>query len=208
MRRLIRTIALGIVVAVGGLYAVVKLTAANRPAASSGPGPGPTYAVGSPGLGQPAPLFTLPSSAGGRFDLQAATQTGPVLLYFQEGLTCQPCWDQIKALESEAPKFHELGIDRIVSITTDPLGDVTQKARDEALTTPVLADTDLAVSRAYNANQYGMMGSSRDGHSFVLVDRAGVIRWRADYGGPPDYTMYVAPADLLGQLARAVGTAG
>ena len=26
------------------------------------------------------------------------------------------------------------------------------------------------------------------------------IRWRADYGGAPDYTMYVKPSDLLAQM--------
>ena len=64
----------------------------------------------------------------------------------------------------------------------------------------MLSDPGLTVSRAYQANRYGMMGTSRDGHSFVLVGRDGVIRWRADYGGPPNYTMFVNDSALLAAL--------
>jgi peroxiredoxin Q/BCP len=45
-----------------------------------------------------------------------------------------------------------------------------------------------------------MMGTSRDGHSFILVGPDGVIRWRADYGGAPDYTMDVPVTQLLANL--------
>ncbi|MDQ2706498.1 MAG: hypothetical protein M3Z25_02170 [Actinomycetota bacterium] len=51
-----------------------------------------------------------------------------------------------------------------------------------------------------------MMGTSRDGHSFILVGPDGRIQWRADYGGAPNYTMYV-PLDQLAADLRA-GPAG
>ena len=62
------------------------------------------------------------------------------------------------------------------------------------------AGTDLAVSRQYSTNQYGMMGDSRNGHSFVLVGPTGDIQWRADYGGAPDYTMYIPVEQLMADL--------
>jgi cytochrome c biogenesis protein CcdA len=65
---------------------------------------------------------------------------------------------------------------------------------------PVLSDPDLAVSHAYDANQYGMMGDMRDGHSFVLVGPDGVIEWRADYGGAPKYTMFLPTDKMLSDL--------
>jgi len=37
------------------------------------------------------------------------------------------------------------------------------------LSTPVLSDPTLTVSVSYHANDYGMMGTSRDGHTFILV---------------------------------------
>lgn len=181
-------------VAVGGLYAVFRHSTASQAGGS-----GPVFQVGSPGPGQPAPGFSLSSSTGGTMSL-STFRGQTVLLYFQEGLTCQPCWDQIAQLESSAAAVKAAGIDRVVSITTDPADLIAQKTRDMGLSTPVLSDPNLTVSRMYHANAYGMMGTSRDGHTFIVVGPDGVIRWRADYGGAPNYTMDVPPAQLLPQL--------
>jgi hypothetical protein len=51
-----------------------------------------------------------------------------------------------------------------------------------------------------DANKYGMMGDMRNGHSFVLVGADGTIRWRADYGGAPDYTMFLPTDKVLADL--------
>jgi peroxiredoxin Q/BCP len=143
--------------------------------------------------------FTLTASTGKKISL-ADYKGKSVLLYFQEGLTCQPCWDQMTDLEKQAAKVKAAGIDQILSVTTDPADLITRKTKDMKLSTPVLSDPDLAVSKTYDANSYGMMGTSRDGHTFVLVGPDGTIKWRADYGGAPKYTMYVAPAKLLADL--------
>ena len=157
------------------------------------------FQVGKPGSGEQAPPITLQSTAGGTFDL--ASQRGKtVLLYFQEGLTCQPCWDQLRDIQSNSNQFHDLGIDQIVSITTDPLHALQQKVADEGLALPVLSDPTLAVSQAYTANGYGMMGNSRDGHTFIVVGPDGRIEWRADYGGAPKYTMYVPIPNLVADI--------
>ena len=123
-----------------------------------------------------------------------------VLLFFQEGLTCQPCWDQITDLQKHAAQLMAAGIGQVVSITTDPIAAITTKARDMGLTIPVLSDPALAVSRQYQASSYGMMGASRDGHTFILVGPDGTIRWRADYGGPPKYTMFLPTTSLLADI--------
>lgn len=49
-----------------------------------------------------------------------------------------------------------------------------------------------------------MMGDSRDGHSSILVSPDGTIRWRADYGGPPKYTMYLPTDSQLTDLRAGV----
>lgn len=161
------------------------------------------YAVGQPGPGQAAPTFTLASTKGGSFDL-AAYHGKTVLLYFQEGLTCQPCWDQLKDLSGQTSQLKALGIDQVVSITTDPVDALAQKVTDEGIPFPVLSDPNLTVSRTYHANQYGMMGDSRDGHSFIVVGPDGLIRWRADFGGAPNYTMYVPIATLFADLQKGM----
>src|SRR5882724_5049432 len=86
------------------------------------------------------------------------------------------------------------------TITTGPADLVAEKMADDKLTVPALVDPDLTVSRSYQANQYGMMGTDRDGHTFVLVGPDGHIQWRADYGGMPNYTMYVTPDQLAADL--------
>ena len=201
-KRLILIILAVLGIALLGLGTLYLLNPTNR---GTGNGQAGQYAfqVGNPGPGAQAPAITLPSTGGSTFDL--ASQKGKtVLLYFQEGLTCQPCWDQLKDIQSHLAQFHALGIASIVSITSDPLDQIKQKVSDEDLTIPVLSDSNLAVSQAYSANSYGMMGNSRDGHTFVLVGRDGRITWRADYGGAPNYTMYVPILSLLADLKAGI----
>lgn len=164
------------------------------------------FQVGKPGPGDMAPPIRLPSTRTSTFDL-ASMRGKTVLLYFQEGIMCQPCWDQIRDIETNLAKFGTAGIDSVVSITTDPIDLLRQKVRNERLLTPVLSDPDLAVSKAYHANDFGMMGQSRDGHTFIVVGADGRIRWRADYGGAPDYTMYLPVANLLADIELGLARA-
>ena len=50
---------------------------------------------------------------------------------------------------------------------------------------------ELSVSKTHGTYGYGMMGGFPNGRSLILVGPSGKIRWRADYGGEPKYTMYV-----------------
>jgi peroxiredoxin len=157
------------------------------------------YAIGSPGPGVKAPDFSLPSTTGGTVNL-SDYRGKTVLLFFHEGIGCQPCWDQIRDLEKAQAGLQSAGIDKLLTITSGPTRLIAQKMADEKLSSIALGDTNLDISKTYNANQYGMMGDSRDGHSFVLVGPDGVIQWRADYGGPPKYTMYVAIDKILSDM--------
>lgn len=202
-----RGLATKIVIAVGGgvivLGAIFWAAQVNRQreaaqAQSEGQMQGSgnfVYQVGNPGPGEMAPPIRLAATTGETFDL--ASQGGKsALLYFQEGIMCQPCWDQMKDIEANIQQFRAAGIETVVSITTDPIDAVRDKVANDGLKTLVLSDPDLAVTRSYDTNSYGMMGKSRNGHSFVLVGPDGKIRWRADYGGAPNYTMFV-PAKIL-----------
>ena len=193
--------------AVIGLGAIFSVSAGGgsgggQAQAAAGGGKYP-YAVGNPGPGRPAPQLRLESTRGGTWDLKS--QRGKTtLLYFQEGLMCQPCWDQIKDLERDPSSLKALGIDQMVSITGNDLDDLRIKASDEGLETPVLADPGLKQSAAWEANEYGMMGNSANGHSFIVVGADGKIQHRADYGGAPRYTMYVPAGDLVADLRRGL----
>jgi peroxiredoxin len=163
------------------------------------------YDVGRPGSGKVAPAFTLTANSGQKVSLSDYRGKN-ILLYFQEGLTCPPCWDQMTVLEKDAKRLKAIGIEAVVSITTDNVGDITRKVSDMGLSTSVLSDPDMAISRQYEANRFGMMGESRDGHTFILVGPDGVIRWRGDYGGPPTYTMFVPVDRLLRDLEAGLNT--
>lgn len=161
------------------------------------------FVVGQPGPGEKAPPMQLPSTDGSMFDLsQYGGKT--VLLYFQEGLMCQPCWDQIKDIEADFAKFEQLGVDQAVTITTDPLDALKQKVADEGLTMPVLADPGGGASGAWGTLGLGMMGGSMNGHSFILVDEKGEILWRADYGAPPKTYMFVPVSNLLADMRAGI----
>ena len=209
-RRLKRGVAGVVAAAVVGLGAIFAVSAGggkgggDAQATSGGGGGKYAFAVGNPGPGKPAPELRLPSTAGGTFDL-AAQRGKTTLLYFQEGLMCQPCWDQIKDLERDPGQLKALGIDQMVSITGNELEDLRTKASDEELATPVLADPGLQQSVVWEANKYGMMGDSANGHSFVVVGPDGTIQHRADYGGAPKYTMYVPVETLVADLREGLG---
>jgi len=187
-------------IAAGAVAVIVVLFVIFQKSSSPSPGAGAyPYQAGSPGTGQAAPGFSLAASTGETISL-SQYRGKTVLLFFQEGLTCQPCWDQITDLQKHAAQLTAAGIGQVVSITTDPIAAITTKARDMGLTIPVLSDPGLAVSRQYQASSYGMMGSSRDGHTFILVGPDGTIRWRADSGGAPKYTMFLPTTSLLADI--------
>lgn len=191
VRNWVIAIAAGALV-LGGLY--VLFTNQQEPSAAGTAAS--DYQVASPGPGADAPDFTL-STAGGE-DFTLSNYRGErVLLYFHEGLGCQPCWDQLGDLEQELPQLEATGIDELVSITSAPVDLLNRKMNDDGLESTALADPDLAVINQYGANTYGMMGDSAAGHTFLVVGPDGRIEWRADYGGPPNYTMYLSVEQIL-----------
>lgn len=187
------------VAAVLGLFLVYQSSTDPDPDPAQARADGVRYDVGSPGAGSQAPAFTLPSVDGGTVELDDYSGKS-TLLYFHEGLGCQPCWDQIRDLEKTPSVLQEAGVDALVTITSGPADLIGRKMADDGLESVALADTDLSVSRQYEANKFGMMGDSRNGHTFILVGPDGIIQWRADYGGAPDYTMYVPVARLMNDL--------
>lgn len=189
----------------GGVFLI------GRGGDSSGSGGAGEYAfeVGSPGPGERAPDFKLTTTDGEEFDL-GALRGKKVLLYFQEGIGCQPCWDQLTDIERRFDEFKALGVDEIATITTDPPDLLAQKVADEGITTPVMTDLNLTASDAYSTPDYRMAGMSEsfNGHSFILVDEKGMIEWRADYGGPSTgNTMYVPVDSLLADIERGISGA-
>ena len=210
-RKLRRTLGGFAVVAVVGLGAIFALNtgggsdgAANAETAKQAGGGGKfPFVVGNPGPGEEAPRLRLESTAGGTYDL-AARKGKTTLVYFHEGLMCQPCFEQIRDIEANWAKFEALGIDEMVAVSGDQLENLADAGKGLKLRSPLLSDPGVEQSAVWEANKYGMMGTTHNGHSFIVVDPEGQITWRADYGGKPKHTMFLPSADLLADMKRGL----
>ncbi len=149
-------------------------------------------------LNKPAPAFDERDVISGQAISSAALQGKNVLLFFSEGAACAPCLQQIQALEQRAADLKRRGL-VLVNITNDEAGIALQAAQRYGITTPLVADEDRDMSGAYDVLGQGMH-PNQAGHTFILVDRQGVIRWRRDYWLGSEQTMYVKPDKLLADI--------
>ena len=162
---------------------------------------GTTAALGS---GLVAPDFTLTDVNGETFTLSAYRGRASVLLFFNEGLSCAPCLTQMTDLDQLNQQFTGLGV-IVVSITGDPPSLLSSWAHSSGpMYGKVLSDQSLAVSRMYDmlGADKSMMPGTAPGHSFVLVDKSGMIKWRQDYGPS---LMYVPNDQIITAVRRALG---
>ena len=148
-----------------------------------------------PGLA--APAFSERDVVSGRPVESGALRGRNVLLFFSEGVMCAPCFDQIKALEQKSAELKQRKL-VLVSITNDPVDVLREAGFHHEISTPLISDEDRDMSRAYDVlGVQGAMHSDRAGHTFVLLDGTGTIRWRRDYT-----TMFVRPDALLAAIPR------
>jgi peroxiredoxin Q/BCP len=118
-----------------------------------------------------------------------------VLLFFSEGVMCEACFEQIQSLEQRSADLKKRGL-TLINITTDPPAELQQAVRAYGIKTPMVSDESRSMSDAYGATGQGMHPNT-DGHTFVLLDRGGRIRWRKDYA-----TMFVQPSKLFSEIPR------
>lgn len=138
-----------------------------------------------------APDFTLRTTADATVTL-SALRGKPVLLYFNEGAGCGACIMQMGEIEKRKADFDTLGI-TVLPIVMNTKADITADMNRYGVTTPFLLD-DGSVSKAYGTLGKGMH-ADLPGHSFVLIDAAGVQRWYGEYP-----SMWLDPTDLLREV--------
>lgn len=185
------------VVALGAAYFTLAAPKASAPG-------GPASEAADPRItlltGQPAPEFALPSTNGATVRLSDLRAKGNVLLYFQEGIMCPPCWQQMGDLKRDGDRLKALNV-TLVTVTVDQVDALRQTAARYGVDDLILlSDRDLAVSRTYQMLYTGMMGGTAPGHSFVLVSPDGTILWRKDFR-----EMYVPDQQILDPVAKALG---
>lgn len=95
--------------------------------------------------------------------------------------------------------FQDLNV-ALLSISPDSVGAWRREARDYGITLPVLSDASNRVANGYGVMQWAMP-TGEPGHTFVLVDKEGKVRWVRDYGAPEHGgLMYIVPSELVKEL--------
>lgn len=166
-----------VILAVGGIVATMMLT--SRPTSSTAT--------------RTAPDFTLADTSGGSVHL-ADLRGRNVVLYFSEGAGCGSCLQQMTAIEKDKAAFEKAGI-TVLPIVMNTREQIAADMANYGATTPFLLD-DGKVSRAYKTIGRGMH-AGLPGHSFVLIDKAGVQRWFGEYP-----SMWLSPSELLAQVQK------
>jgi peroxiredoxin len=153
--------------------------------------------------GEKAPEFALTSVNGTSFNLSSYLGKSDVLLFFNEGLSCSPCLQQMVDIDRNYSTFGGMGI-TVVSITTNSMSDMRTWAQNSGITKMmVLPDQSLQVDQEYATLYAGSMhAGSAPGHTFILVGKDGNVLWRKDYGS---YTMYVPMNELIASVKSALG---
>ena len=165
-----------IVIAVIVLVAVtvLVLVSGNKPSLSS------LQTTGSLNIGDSALSFSLLASNGSEISL-AQYQGKPIILYFNEGVGCQPCWQQIINLEKDV-SFTTFNVP-LVTITPNALSLWESILNNNPIKSPILADTNNTVSRSYGmlSMKSSMHNGTSPGHTFMLLDKDHKIVWIGDY---------------------------
>ncbi len=118
-----------------------------------------------------------------------------------------PCIEQIVDLQ-EHPGFTGLDLE-LVSVSPDHPEIWREVAREYGIDSLLLSDPGNQVADRYGVMRWRVprsadIASAEPGHTFVLVDREGTVRWIRDYGAPENGgLMYVPPPELLSELPAA-----
>jgi peroxiredoxin len=95
------------------------------------------------------------------------------------------------------PDFQSLDV-ALVSIALDSTAELEGGVQAFGISgVPLLTDAEAQVSAAYDVLKWAVP-SGEPGHTFILVDGSGEVRWIKDYGAPdnPNRTMYVPVEEL------------
>lgn len=133
-------------------------------------------------LNNPAPQFSLEDRDGNKYSSENLKGKN-VVLFFNEGIMCYPaCWGQMSSLGADS-RFQ--GPDVVaLSVVVDSKNDWISAIRKmpELEKATMVFDTQKSVSRAFNvlATPSSMHYGSLPGHTYVLIDKQGIVRFVYD----------------------------
>jgi peroxiredoxin Q/BCP len=147
-----------------------------------------------PGVGDPAPDFTLEGVPEGRYRL--ADQRGKVVvLAFYPGDFTPVCLRQLQHYEEQREKLVDTGA-TLWAVSTDKLEKHERMAKSYALSFPLLADPEGKVTDSYGVRS--LLGTAR--RSVFLIDPEGIVRYRHE---DPLSLSYRSVDDILHALDQS-----
>lgn len=190
----------GVIVAVIGIFVLIG---------SKGSKPSSTQAAKGATQGAVAPDFDLRSSDGNRVTLSSFKDKQNVLVYFHEGLTCDPCMQQMPELDKYLPEFEKMDI-KLLHVALDSPEEMSKSVARYDLKSPVLSYQDAQTEKDYDLLPYSMGMGRRAGHTFILIGTDGKIQWRKDYWpsvgmSVPGGKMFVPGSEILSEVQKMMG---
>lgn len=127
-----------------------------------------------------APDFTLPSTSGKTISLSDYKGKN-IFLFFNEGVMCAPCWQEVSRLERFREDFDKRNV-VIIPISVDDQKTWDPILKEEKITTPILFDADRKITKLYKAlGTPSSMHDDRAGHTYIHISPDGKIHSSADF---------------------------
>ena len=122
-------------------------------------------------VGDKAPAFTLPGTAGKSYSLSDYAGQ-PVVLVFYPGDNTPVCTKQLNAYNDEMSEFDTVGA-QVIGISSQDVASHDEFSGKHGFKFPLLADVDKEVSKQYGI--LGPLGFPR--RSVFVIDGQGVVRY-------------------------------
>jgi peroxiredoxin len=126
-----------------------------------------------PTIGQPAPDFTLPSTAGHDVTLASFRGRENVLVAFFPLAFTGTCTKELCSFSDDYAQFQATGT-RVLPISVDAVPSLKAFKEKERMTVDLLSDFFRQTARDYDVLAEAK-GTAR--RSYFLVDKQGVLRW-------------------------------
>jgi len=150
-------------------------------------------------IGKPALEFSL-ADKDGKIYSSDNLRGKNIVLFFNEGLMCYPaCWNQIVALAKDERLKNADTV--VLSVVVDPPGEWQKavKQMPELAEAIVVFDTNADISKKFGVltTQSSMHYGSLPGHTFILIDKKGMIEHIFD-----DPNMSIHNDQLVAELSK------
>ncbi len=150
-----------------------------------------------PRVGDPAPDFTLPSTAGTGVTLSSFRGEANVVLAFFPLAFTSTCTAELCDFTRDFARFE--GVDaKVFGVSVDSVPALKAFQAEYDITVELLSDFKREVCRSYGTLMEDTFFSRR---AYVIVDKAGIVRWaftEAELGQKRDN------AELLAELGKVV----